>query len=800
MKRTIALTTILVAVACSVAMAEPAAQHLSDIQQYVSAMRECLAGAGIRVQRIDSPGEDLLVDYALTDQEVRPEFALGAVLKLAQPIAGDARAIRARNMRGGRKLLEVSVAPGDVESVLDSTVGDQDRARINELLAEALAACESGEPEVPVATTSPDIQPRAILIKQGDVPVAASDVITPTTARTTQPRVAQVTPQPSQAGGQAATASSEVQETRAQNLFERLRATDLENIEIARDADGQWVIGFENRTWRSDLDALAEALEQIAGTLPSASVTLRLKRHGVAVSHVRVELADYVKLQAGLLSAEALAQTWDVGNGPGQVARPLQILASGNKSYLRTDLMFRPAIEYQIGLESDPFESDCYLLTNLETTIRQGLSANVRLKTRVTSDQTIEMDRALLTWTGRPAENLLATGSMGKFRDNIYGYYGEVQFGGENHRVGATGSLTDTSFNLDPFDNWERAFAYYEYDCGELGLRSRLGYGKFHESGDTGFALSLRRRFGESVVETQAVRTDDGDEGLMFGLSVPFGPRRASRPNGLRARADTAFATEYLSDYSFQGDSLQGPYDLDSFRGELAASYLRYHGERLLDDRGEPSAADWPAAPSFEGTSGLLRIPTADVVPEGRLLTGISYMDRDHSKVHGADTDAMPTFIGIGFLPNLELVGRLTFFHDVQAFSWPYNLDRSFNLHYRINSQRGEWFPALAVGAQDVRYGTTSSYLGQAQYVVGTWRHDNWRVHLGLGNGRYHPVFGGMDVLLPGARRMHLMADYDSQYVNTGLRVFLGDWATASVGLLGLKELSGAVTFQTDLR
>ncbi len=800
MKRTIALIAILVAMACSVAVAGPAAERLSDIQQYVSAMRECLAGAGIRVQRIDSPREDLLVDYALTDQEVRPEFALAAVLKLAQPVAGDARAIRVRNMRGGRKLLEVSVAPGDVEGVLDSTVGDQDRVRINDLLAEALAACESGEPEVPVATTSRDVRPRAIIIRQGDVPVAASDVITPTAARTTQPRVAQATAQPSQASGQAATGPSEDRETPAQSLFELLRASDLENIEIARDADGQWVISFENRTWRSDLDALAAALEQIADVLPSAAVTLRLKRHGVVVSHVRVELADYVKLQAGLVSGGALAQTWDVGAGPGQVARPLQLLASGNESYLRTDLMFRPAIEYQIGLESDPFESDCYLLTNLETTFRRGLSGNVRLKTRVTSDQSIEMDRALITWTGRPSENLLATGSMGKFRDNIYGYYGEVQFGGENYRVGATGSLTDTSFSLDPFDKWERAFAYYEYDWGEMGLKSRLGYGKFQESGDTGFALSLRRRFGESVVETQAVRTDDGDEGLVFGLSVPFGSRRVSRPDGLRARADTAFATEYLSNYSFQGDSLQGPQDLDSFHGELAASYLRHHGERLLGERDEPSTADWPAAPSLEGTSGLLRIPTADVAQEGRLLTGISYMARDHAKVQGADTDAMPTFVGMGFLPNLELVGRLTFFHDVQAFSWPYNLDRSFNVHYRINSQRGEWLPAFAVGAQDVSYGTTSSYLGQAQYVVGTWRHDNWRVHLGLGSGRYDPVFAGVDAAVSGPHKLHLMADYDSQYVNTGLRVFLGDWGTASVGLLGMKELAGAVTFQTDLR
>ncbi len=624
--------------------------------------------------------------------------------------------------------------------------------------------------------------------------------MTPTQARTTDPRVTQATAQPATTPPQTVVASSEDAGALAQSVLAGLREADLENITIAHDADGQWIIGVENRTYRSDLDAAAAALEQIASVLPPGPLMLRLKRHDVVVCHVCVDLADYVKLQAGLMSAESLADTWDVKPGAGQAVGPVQLLASGNQSYWRTDLKLRPAVEYQIGLETDPFESDYFLLTNLETTVGKGLSADLRFATQVTSDADVEMDRALLTWTGWPCTDLLATTSIGKFRDEIYGYYGELQFGGENHRVGAVGSLTHMNANFDPFDKWEQAFAYYEYDWGQLGLQSRLGYGKFRESGDTGFTLSLRRRFGESVIEAQAVKTNDGDEGLTFGLSIPFGSSRASSPDRLRVRTDTAVSAEYLSNFAVQGDYLQGPHDLDSFRGELSASYLQHHGQRLLDEPNGVTAPDWPVAPSFEGTSGLLRIPTADVAPEGRLLTGISYMDRGHSKVRSADTDAMPTFIGAGFLPNLELVGRLTFFHDVKAFSWNYNLDRSFNAHYRIKPQRGAWNPALAVGVQDVSYGTTTSYLGQAEYIVGTWRHDNWRAHLGFGTGRYEPVFGGVDLALTGEHRVHLMADYDSDYVNTGLRVFLGDWGTASIGLLGMEDIAGAVTFQTDLR
>ncbi|MEA3402430.1 MAG: YjbH domain-containing protein, partial [Armatimonadota bacterium] len=367
------------------------------------------------------------------------------------------------------------------------------------------------------------------------------------------------------------------------------------------------------------------------------------------------------------------------------------------------------------------------------------------------------------------------------------------------HQFGVAGSMTDLELDLDPTDKYESAFAYYQHDWGELGLKSRLGYGQFLESGERGFALSLRRRFGESVLETRAVRTEGGGEGLMFELSVPLGPRRSSSPETVRPRLDTAFRADYVSDFNVQGDYLQGRHDLESFRGEISPAYVQEHGERLIDGE-EAEAQGWPAAPSWEGTSGLIRIPTADVAPDARLLTGISYMDADHSKVAGTRTDAMPTYIGVGFLPNLELIGRLTFFHDVKAYNWNYNLDRSFNVHYRLNRQRGEWFPALAVGGQDVTFGTTTSYVGKAEYLVGSWRRDHIRLHLGLGSGRLDPLFGGFDFALGDDHKVHLMADYDSDYFNTGLRWFMGDWGTASVGLLGLEDLTGSVTLQTKLR
>ncbi len=134
------LIAILPATGCPFAGADSAAGRVPDIERYVSAMRQNLADAGIMVRRIDSLRRELLVEYALSSADVSPEFALGAVLTLARPIADDVEAIRARHMADGKKLLELSVPPAQVDSVLASSVGEDARARIDALLAETLAA------------------------------------------------------------------------------------------------------------------------------------------------------------------------------------------------------------------------------------------------------------------------------------------------------------------------------------------------------------------------------------------------------------------------------------------------------------------------------------------------------------------------------------------------------------------------------------------------------------------------------------------------------------------------------------
>jgi hypothetical protein len=404
----------------------------------------------------------------------------------------------------------------------------------------------------------------------------------------------------------------------------------------------------------------------------------------------------------------------------------------------------------------------------------------------------------LVTDTRWLNNRLLVTGSVGKLRDGIYGWYGEAQQDWGSDRLGLVGSSIGDDFSDA---NATQAFGYYEHEFGALGLTARLGYGTFLESRDQGVSLALERRYGESTVTTEAVRSNNGGHGLGVLISVPFGPTEASAPSDLRLRLAPSFREDYHSTPSAQGDYLQGDWDLRTFRGDLTAPYIATHADQVFGrPQQEPEQPTWPIGMSWEGTSGLMRIPTADVLPDGTMALGSAYIDRHHSKTDPRSSEE-PVFFGLGFLPNVELVGRLTFLPDMRSPYWsnPYSLDRSYDVHWRVLRQSGS-MPAVAIGAQDLEWGTGGTVIGRANYLVASWQQDDrWRLHAGAGTGRLSGIFGGAEYMLTGSR-LDLMAEYDGKYVNLGARKYLGSWGSIDVGALGLSGLGGSIALHTPLK
>ncbi|MEI6499388.1 MAG: YjbH domain-containing protein [Armatimonadota bacterium] len=771
-------TLLAVYMMCIVALCLGTSAHAADalppvvtgpqVDQYKVAMTKTLAGLKVTLREAVMRGSTLQVSYEDTNEKESHAFILAAVLTLAAPLATGGEDLCVRSFDGTRKLSEITVAPEDVRSIYGAELKQGEEARLESLLAGVLRRAR--------------ITPAAVAVTPPTVTVVPVAPVVNAVAAPPKPVPAVV--------------AANEQQPLADKLLAELRQAKLENVTVAVDQSGGWVVGFENRSYRSDLEALAVALRLMAVTLPPVQLAVSVKRDEVAVCQVSLYLGDYLAAQGDTLTPDELAQRWQVRSG--EASGPPQTLAAGNSSRGRVDVALRPALRYELGGEADPFQGDALLVANADTTLGRGWHANLQSTTRLSSGVTSSLDRILLTKTTWVGRDLLATGSFGKFEDAFSGWYGELQWEQQQHRLGLIGNDVGKSLRLGS-NGRRQVLGYYEYEAGRLGLTARVGYGRFVDSNTSGALVSLQRRFGESVVVAEAIRGEGGAQALNFRLSLPLGPRVASSPSALRLRSDRALKLDYESNLALQGNYLQKGQDLGSFRGELSASYVGQQADRMLGKKQETVASRWPASPSLEGNSGLIRIPTADVMSDGSFVAGISYMDKEHARVLTGPTDAMPMFLGIGLLPDLELVGKLTIYHDQKAFNWNYNMDRAFNAHYRVLRQKRN-LPALAVGIQDVMYGTTSTWAGKSKYIVGTWAAQRYRLHLGLGQDKLEGVFGGLDYALRPDHRLQLLLDYDTAFVNAGLRGFVNKWLTVDVSLLGLSDLGGAVVFQTELQ
>jgi hypothetical protein len=139
---------------------------------------------------------------------------------------------------------------------------------------------------------------------------------------------------------------------------------------------------------------------------------------------------------------------------------------------------------------------------------------------------------------------------------------------------------------------------------------------------------------------------------------------------------------------------------------------------------GNAAAADGPFdGPSNWGATGLMEIPTARVMRQGRFRFGAGQADpyRTYS-------------FAIAPLEGLEIDGRVTEVIGVPALLSGYGntKDKAVDLKYRVLPE-GKWWPAVAIGIMDPH--GTRIYPGQ--YVAASKQIYPFDFTVGFGNGRF---------------------------------------------------------------
>ena len=180
------------------------------------------------------------------------------------------------------------------------------------------------------------------------------------------------------------------------------------------------------------------------------------------------------------------------------------------------------------------------------------------------------------------------------------------------------------------------------------------------------------------------------------------------------------------------------------------------------------------AAPSTTGSTGMIRIPTADVLQIGHFAAGYYYW-RDHGAAVAA----------VGLPAGIEVSAAAPWYNGGSA---------QWNVNAKINLANESLLkPAISIGIEDLGGQQQQSFYG----VISKALPFGIRVHLGVGNGRFSGAFGAIEkVLNPHSVRKKavgfpvtsIIVEMDGRKTNYGARMKLARGLRLDAGWLGREE------------
>jgi hypothetical protein len=220
---------------------------------------------------------------------------------------------------------------------------------------------------------------------------------------------------------------------------------------------------------------------------------------------------------------------------------------------------------------------------------------------------------------------------------------------------------------------------------------------------------------------------------------------------------------------------------------------------------------------SLAGTSGLINIPTAEVISDQQVTIGLGYVNRHSAYLENGSCDNYPFSIVIGYLPRLEFSAGVNFVPGRKSYDGTKTYkDGVVSLQYLMLKER-KHLPALAIGARDIY----SFILLNTTFIVASKTilqktKTGLRFHLGYGSDiidhhlgvpkqdRNYPVghtivglFGGLEINWSG--KIIYMLEYDTRRINAGLRFNLIPHLGFDVCLLSMRDLSAGLNFSFNL-
>lgn len=210
-------------------------------------------------------------------------------------------------------------------------------------------------------------------------------------------------------------------------------------------------------------------------------------------------------------------------------------------------------------------------------------------------------------------------------------------------------------------------------------------------------------------------------------------------------------------------------------------------------------------ASSLTGNTGLVTIPTAEMLEDREIRFGLNWLDKKYVPYAAGKRNVIVPYFTTGYLPLLEVSLRLTRLatrHPPRSHAGIG--DRMASVRLRLYNESG-FFPSVVLGVHDP-YGNSffySSYLVTSKRFQAAYTAMSF--HLGYGIDRdeamgnqFVAAFGG--VSLSPMRHLALMLEYDSERFNCGALVSLFGRFDVLLALLNLDTFSAGVSYRFRVR
>ena len=222
------------------------------------------------------------------------------------------------------------------------------------------------------------------------------------------------------------------------------------------------------------------------------------------------------------------------------------------------------------------------------------------------------------------------------------------------------------------------------------------------------------------------------------------------------------------------------------------------------------------SAQSLTGTSGLFKIPSAYVAPDGHSYIGASFYPKGYYELYNAGDrfTGMPTFITLSLYDRVEFMFRYThqLGHEVNPQT-QYFPDRMFTLRYNAFKE-GQNYPAITIGLHDVSEalgGTSATPWFLATYLVASKTINTKSLSIAptVGyaydliqrnrNQVFNGLFAGVELTANQFPYVTVVGEYDSESFNVALKTTVLGHLHFAVGLLDMQALSGFFTYRFNL-